>query len=193
MNKEVIRFLRYLVNDKRVQDDWESVLPISQRIVNSGKSGSLGLSPAEPLISRRDLNDNMFLGKLTEPVQAYLRNQVADRKRREAAHEYLSNLIRLQSEAIRAAEEWNKRIVQRRIDSSPTEPREFAEGDWVVHPWRGGRRPSKLSTTWRGPYQVVARRTRSMYKLRDAADKLEHDVHIDELYRYNMGLTDDWT
>jgi hypothetical protein len=30
-----------------------------------------------------------------------------------------------------------------------------------------------------------------MYKLRDAADELEHDVHIDELYRYNMGLTDD--
>ena len=71
-------------------------------------------------------------------MQAYLRNQVADRKRREAVQEYLSNLIRLQSEAIRAAEEWNKRIVQRRIDSSPTEPREFAEGDWVVHQWRGG-------------------------------------------------------
>ncbi len=111
----------------------------------------------------------MFPGrfKLTEPEQAYLRNQVADRKRREpaseAVHEYLGNLIGLpvQSEAIRAAEEWNKRIVQRRIDSesSPTEPREFAEGEWVVHQRRGGRRPSKLATTWRGPYQVVARVT----------------------------------
>jgi hypothetical protein len=30
-----------------------------------------------------------------------------------------------------------------------------------------------------------------MYKLRDPADQLEHDVHIDELYRYHMGLTDD--
>jgi hypothetical protein len=168
----VIRFLRYLVNDRRVQDDWESVLPISQRTINSEKSGSIGLSesPAELLIPGRDLNDNMFPGRLTasEPVQAYLRNQVpvADRKRREAVHEYLSNLIRLQSEAIRAAsaEEWNKRKVQRRIDSSPTEPREFAEGDWVVHQWRGGRRPSdsesKLATTtWREPYQVVARVT----------------------------------
>jgi hypothetical protein len=191
VNKEVIRFLRYLVNDRRVQDDWESVLPISQRIINSCKSASIGLSPAELLIPGRDINDSMFPGRLTEPVQAYLRNQVADRKRRDAVHEYLSNLIRLQSEAIRAAEEWNKRIVQRRIDASPTEPREFAEGDWVVHQWRGGRRPSKLATTWRGPYQVVARVTRSMYKLRDPADQLEHDVHIDELYRYNMGLTDD--
>ena len=36
---------------------------------------------------------------------------------------------------------------------------------------------------------MVARVTRSMYKLRDPADQLEHDVHIDELYRYNMGLT----
>ncbi len=35
----------------------------------------------------------MFPGRLTEPVQAYLRNQVADRKRREAVHEYLSNLM----------------------------------------------------------------------------------------------------
>ncbi len=39
----------------------------------------------------------MFPGRLTvtEPEQAYLRNQVADRKRREAVHEYLGNLIRL--------------------------------------------------------------------------------------------------
>jgi hypothetical protein len=29
-----------------------------------------------------------------------------------------------------------------------------------------------------------------MYKLRDPADQLEHDVHIDELCRYNIGLTD---
>ncbi len=62
----------------------------------------------------------------------------------------------------------------------------------MVHPWRrGGGSNLKLSTTWRGPYQVVARVTRSMYKLWDPADQLEHDVHIDELYRYNMGLTDD--
>ncbi len=53
MNKEVIRFLRYLVNDRRVQDesDWESVLPISQRIINSDseKSGSITL-PGNPAI-----------------------------------------------------------------------------------------------------------------------------------------------
>ncbi len=33
--------------------------------------------------------------------------------------------------------------------------------------------------------------TRSTYKLRDPADQLEHDAHIDELYRNNTGLTDD--
>ena len=93
------------MNDRRVQDDWESVLPISQRIINSEKSGSIGLSPAELLLPGRDLNNNMFPGRLTEPVQAYLRKPVADRKRREAVHEYLSNLIRLQSEALRAAAE----------------------------------------------------------------------------------------
>jgi len=32
------------VNDRRVQDDWESVLPISQRIINSEKLGSIGLN-----------------------------------------------------------------------------------------------------------------------------------------------------
>ena len=84
VNKEVIRFLRYLVNDRRVQDDWEPVLPITQRIINSNKSASIGLTPAELLLPGRDLNDSMFPGRLTEPVQAYLRNQVADRKRREA-------------------------------------------------------------------------------------------------------------
>ncbi len=48
VNKEVIRFLRYLMNDRRVQDDWESVLPISQRTrtINSEKSGELHWSLA---------------------------------------------------------------------------------------------------------------------------------------------------
>jgi hypothetical protein len=191
VNAEVIRFLRYLVNDRRVQDDWESVLPIAQRIVNAQKSASIGLSPAELFLPGRDINAQLLPEKLVEPVKVYLRNEVADRKRRDAVQEYLDNLIRLQTEAIRAAEEWNKRVVQRRIDSGPVEPREFMEGDWVVHQWRGGRRPSKLATTWRGPYQIVARLTRSMYRLRDPADQLEHDVHIAELYRYQMGLTDD--
>jgi hypothetical protein len=189
VNAEVIRFLQYLVNDRRVQDDWESVLPIAQRIVNAQKPASIGLSPAELFLPGRDINAQLLPEKLVEPVEVYLRTEVADRKRRDAVQEYLDNLTRLQTEAIRAAEEWNKRAVQRRIDSGPVEPREFVEGDWVVHQWRGGRRPSKLATTWRGPYQIVARLTRSMYRLREPADQLEHDVHIAELYR--MGLTDD--
>jgi hypothetical protein len=134
-----------------VQDDWESVLPIAQRIVNAQKSASIGLSPAELFLPGRDINAQLLPEKLVEPVKVYLRNEVADRKRRDAVQEYLDNLTRLQTEAIRAAEEWNKRVVQRRIDSGPVKPKELVEGDWVVHQpeWRGGRRPSKLATTWR--------------------------------------------
>ena len=44
VNAEVIRFLRYLVNDRRVQDDWESVLPIAQRIVNARGKKKDGVS-----------------------------------------------------------------------------------------------------------------------------------------------------
>ena len=68
VNAEVIRFLRYLVNDRRVQDDWESVLPIAQRIVNAQKSASIGLSPAELFLPGRDINAQLLPDKLVEPV-----------------------------------------------------------------------------------------------------------------------------
>ena len=92
VNAEVIRFLRYLVNDRRVQDDWESVLPIAQRIVNAQKSASIGLSPAELFLPGRDINAQLLPEKLVEPVKVYLRNEVADRKRRDAVQEYVITL-----------------------------------------------------------------------------------------------------
>ncbi len=69
-----------------MQDDWESVLPIAQRITNAQKSASIGLSPAELFLPGRlgDINAQLLPEKLVEPVKIYLRNEVADRKRRDA-------------------------------------------------------------------------------------------------------------
>ena len=92
MNAEAIRFSRYLANDRPVQDDWKSVLPIAQRIVNAQTSASLGLSPADRFLPGRDINAQLLPDKLVEPVKVYLRNEMADRKRRDAVQEYLDNL-----------------------------------------------------------------------------------------------------
>jgi hypothetical protein len=77
------------------------------------------------------------------------------------------------------------------VDRQPETVRAFKQGDWVVHRHFGNRRPTKLSPLWIGPYQVLDQASNSMYRLQDPADLKEHLCHIDELYEYRMGLTDD--
>jgi hypothetical protein len=98
----------------------------------------------------------------------------------------------MQAEVVRAANEWQDKVVQRRVvDRQPETVRAFKQGDWVVHRHFGNRRPTKLSPLWIGPYQVLDQASNSMYRLQDPADLKEHLCHIDELYEYRMGLTDD--
>jgi hypothetical protein len=93
----------------------------------------------------------------------------------------------MQAVVVRAANEWQDKVVQRRaVDRQPEAVHAFKQGDWVVHRHFGNRRPTKLSPLWIGPYQVLNQASNSMYRLQDPADLKEHlsSCHIDELDEY---------
>ena len=46
-NKEVLRHLKNIIFDHRVADKWSKYCPLVQRIINTSKNASTGLTPAE--------------------------------------------------------------------------------------------------------------------------------------------------
>lgn len=47
--KEIVRHLKNILYDTRVEDNWSDVIPLVQRIYNSAKNESIGCSPAQIL------------------------------------------------------------------------------------------------------------------------------------------------
>ena len=163
------------------------------RIINTTKHASIGVSPAQLFSVGRDLDRQLLPSAVPAETKQYIDTLIPnDKRRREAVHQYISHLTSMQAEVVRAANEWQDKVVQRRVvDRQPETVRAFKQGDWVVHRHFGNRRPTKLSPLWIGPYQVLDQASNSMYRLQDPADLKEHLCHIDELYEYRMGLTDD--
>ena len=188
-----IRHLKYIVFDRRIAGAWDTVLGMAVRIINTTKHASIGVSPAQLFSVGRDLDRQLLPSAVPAETKQYIDTLIPnDKRRREAVHQYISHLTSMQAEVVRAANEWQDKVVQRRVvDRQPETVRAFKQGDWVVHRHFGNRRPTKLSPLWIGPYQVLDQASNSMYRLQDPADLKEHLCHIDELYEYRMGLTDD--
>ena len=80
-------------------------------------------------------------------------------------HQYISHLTSMQAEVVRAANEWQDKVVQRRVlDRQPETVRAFKQGNWVVQRHFDNRRPTKLSPLWIGPYQVLDHASNGMYR-----------------------------
>lgn len=188
---EIITHLKYIVNDRRMHEEWDMALPIALRIINGKKHASIGLSPAELMLPGRDINAHMYPTKQPDVVSDYIQNSISDKKVRDVTQLYLSNLIALQAQAIKSAQEFQELVVRRRVvDNAPEKFRQFSAGDWVVWKWRGGK-PAKLYVDWRGPYRVLSRLSSTTYLLEDPADLKQYKRHVRELFPYKMGLTAD--
>lgn len=47
MNKEVMRHVRAIVFDSRIQSKWSIAVPLAQRIINTSVHATTGVSPAQ--------------------------------------------------------------------------------------------------------------------------------------------------
>jgi hypothetical protein len=190
---EIVRHLKFVVNDRRIRDKWDDALPIALRIMNDHQHAAIGCSPARIMFPMRDISAHMYPVTLPESVTKYLKNETADKTTREIVTSYVSNLVALQAQTIKRAQEFEDGVVQHRVlvaGKEGSDFREFKVGDWVVCPWRGGK-PTKLHVKWRGPYRVKSRESYTQYTVEDPADLKQYKKHVRELFSYAMGLTTD--
>ena len=191
--KQILLCLRFIVNDRSIHDQWADMLPIAERILNGDPGASIGIAPAEIMLPGRDINQYMYPGRQPAMVTNYISNKISDGRARDQVQAYVANMLELQAQAIRSAQQYEDNVVRKRVvDHAPDQVREFRIGDWVVYKWRGGR-PTKLSVEWRGPFRVVKRESSTIYWIEDPADLKQYKRHIRELFAYKMGLTDNPT
>ena len=95
----------------------------------------------------RDLGRQLLPSAVPAETKQYIDTLIPnDKRRREAVHQYISHLTSMQAEVVtrRAANEWQDKVVQRRVvDRQPEAVRAFKQCDWVVHRHFGNRRPTK--------------------------------------------------
>ena len=187
--KEIIRHLRFIVNERRIKEDWIKALPMVLRILNSQKQAGIGLSPAEIIFPGLDLDAGVYPTNF-EVVKPSI-EQIPEKGRRQAVEKWVRHLQQVQAQAIKLALRRAEAAVMEKVQSQSEDEgtfQSFSVGEYVVTRWRGGK-PTKLSCNFRGPYEVVERKSGSLYVLRDPADDKLYQRAAGELYKYHVDGT----
>ena len=181
-NKEVMRHLRAIVLDQKVQTEWSTYLPLVQRIMNASTHSSTGLSPAQVLFGNAvTLDTGIFLphkkGYNSEPEQEL------------PLSEWAQKMQAKQAELIEIARKNQVANDQHHIiQNLPEHITEFPINSYVLVKYRD-RPPTKFHSTWRGPMRVV-NFTKSQYTLQDlVTDKLKN-FHVTQLKAFTYDEMD---
>ena len=172
-NKEVMRHLRDIIFDARVESDWSTYVPLVQRIMNSQVHSKTGLAPME-LVWGKTLDLNR--GILTQ----------SDRPT-ENLSEWINHRIHSQKVAIQvaidkqvASDLYQIQKANRKRKFGVNEP-EFPIGSYVLIEYEE-HEPSKLHPRLKGPMRVVAVTKRdnlpSIYTCQDLVTNKSYDYHV---------------
>lgn len=174
-NKEVMRHLRAIILESRVQENWScDQLPLVQRILNCEVKTNTGVSPAELLFGNAiDLGRRV----LTEPVHMS----------EKPISEYMDNLLKKQTLLIEVAQETQQKHDTHHLSGFDPDFTEYPINSYVLLIPPEGNRP-KLSPRKKGPYRVV-NFVGSKYTLQDLLSSKNFDVHISKLSPFNFDVT----
>jgi transposase InsO family protein len=172
-NKEVMRHVRALIFEKGMQDEWETTLPLVQRIMNASVHSAIGVSPAQLLFGNSiDLDRGIF-------VPQEERDEVNSAK---PLSPWLSNMLEKQQILLAKAQQ-----LQLESDTHHIARHTVSEEEITVYPVNSyvlvkynDRPPSKLNTPLKGPMRVIAV-DGAKYTLQDLVlDRIQH-VHVSKL------------
>ena len=125
---EIVRHLKFIVNERANHDDWDVMLPMAVRIINANKHAAIGMSPAVVLLPGLKLDAHVFPEQQRPAVQRSSDN-IGDKQRREEIQVYVQHLQELQVQAIRAADASQQKVVDKRMDKEDSETRSFQPGE----------------------------------------------------------------
>ena len=177
-NKEVMRHLRAIIYDQRVQAFWSrDQLPMVMRILNSEEKTNTGLSPAELLFGNTvDLGRRILHAPIERP-----------RNPNETLTEYMENLLQQQATLIEVAQQTQLNHDTHHLSGFDPDFTEFPINSYVLMDPPEGKR-EKLSTKKKGPFQVV-NFVGSKYVLQDLLTGKNFETHISNLSPFNYDTT----
>jgi hypothetical protein len=173
-NREIIRHLRNILFDRKILHEWEDHIPDVQRIKNSTRVSSIGVSPGELVfgssyrLEAGVLYPHRIQEDIPQPLHVYLQ------RRHEMQQAVLATAIKHQDTV-------NDQHLTR---VAPQVPTEFPIDSYVLVQYENDDRrpPSKVHPIWKGPYKVVSVRTRApkgtIYTCRNLATNKLEDFHV---------------
>ena len=168
-NKEVLRHLRNIIQDKRMINKWSKYLPVVQRIINSSINTSTGLSPAQIVFP-----DGLVLDEnlVNEAHPIYMSSYIRELQEAQA------NIIAICEQTLRDKD-------SQRLSTYPTERTVFENGSYVLAEHRPNalrRGPkSKLLPFLRGPMLVKSHDKEGNYLLQDLVSQKLYEYHVTKL------------
>ena len=162
VNKEINRYLQGLVFDKQTLEGYAKSTPFVQRIINSSVNRRTKVAPAHLLFGNKlDLNRGILTPHLS--VNTHSRST------------YIEDLISIQDKVLDSAVQALMSADAKHAASAKSAT-VFPIGTYVLCRYTD-RPPTRLHTTWHGPYCVISY-TGSKYVLANLVTHKERSVHI---------------
>jgi len=175
-NAEVMKHLRALVLSRHISENWSSVLPLVQRILNFTKDGSINLCPAQVIFGDMIPMDASIIMSSSDGVIP--------------TSDYLEMLkvkqLRLIQESQRYLEE--NAVTREGKGNLIIDYPLFDVGDYVLLSYPS-RPPSKLAGIYRGPLVIHRRIRKDLYEVRDLISDKVSEVHISRLHALKVPNT----
>ena len=171
--RELNRHIQAIIYDVNVIDNWSTLLPLVQRILNATVHSSLGFSPADLVLNPLlDLNRNIFTTTVDHPIDKDF-------------SEWQSMLLEKQALLIHLTQKHRKEAdaknIGKRTASQPLT--EYPVGSYVLLRYVD-RPPSKLHTPWQGPFRVISF-VKSNYTIENQVTRKTYTVHVSRLKLFN--------
>jgi len=169
-NQEVLRHLRALLFDSRVHDKWSfEQLPLVQRIMNTVEKTSIGITPADLILS----HSIRLTSHIMPPVNSHINS--SDTSLSDRMDEWISR----QHTLLIVAKETQLQTDQHKVVENDTEIMEYPVNSYVLYTPPMGR-GNKLLPRHRGPYQVRGRK-QSIYFIEDLVLDKQIRTHVHNL------------
>ena len=175
-NRGINACIRALLYDiEEIWGDIEIYCPLVCRVMNSIPVASTGYAPAEilmPGLSVHTKLPSMRLGKD--------KDNKANRKK---CAQYVSNLYDIQDHILKSVVVLQSEYASKRLQRSDKETDVVQVGELVLCRYADRVKPSKWTTLYHGPYQVIRQNTEYV-DIQDLSSKYTRTVHITNLKRY---------
>jgi hypothetical protein len=182
MHREVIAKARKVFIDIAEANDlnWNTYIPIVQRILNSNEHAATGFSPAELLFGTQFVRDMKLLvptlQPLTETAVAHVRN-------------LNTVLMTCRANALLSQED---QIISE-LAAEPTTTDAFTPGEYVLYQnvMMTTRKLNKFAPVFCGPVRVLNNSFDDFYELQDLVQDKTFFAHARHLQPYTAQITDD--